>query len=250
VSAVCSRDWRPAWGRRLRAWLGWSARSLASIPLDGPSASQPRAPRPPSPDERASDHDQASDQQLPASSSADGSGPLDFDAFFLRYQGPLYTYLRRLLPTEESAIDLTQEAFFRGWTRFDQLRGYQRPEAWLFRVATNLALSQLRRREPLSLSRLLRRDADGQITEDDTLFPDGMPDLADVFAERDIITRGLRSLPERQRAALLLHAAHGFSVDEVAEALGLSLANTYQLLSRGARRFREIYDAAQRESER
>jgi RNA polymerase sigma-70 factor (ECF subfamily) len=229
VIAVCSRDWRPVWSRRLRVWLGWSTHLLASIPLDEPSASQPRAARPPS------------------SSGVDGSGPLDFEAFFLRHQGPLYTHLRRLLPTEESAVDLTQEAFFRAWTHFDQLRGYERPEAWLFRVATNLALDQLRRREPLSLSRLLRRDADGRMTEDEGLLSDGASDPADDAAERDLITRGLRRLPERQRAALLLHA-RGFSVEEVAQALGLSIANTYQLLSRGARRFRELYDAAQRES--
>jgi RNA polymerase sigma factor (sigma-70 family) len=116
-------------------------------------------------------------------------------------------------------------------------------------VATNLAHNQLRRREPFSLSRLLRRHADGQAREDEELFLDGASDLADAVAERDTIARGLRSLPERQRAALLLRAAHGFSVDEVAEALGVSVANTYQLLSRGARRFREIYAAAQREGE-
>jgi DNA-directed RNA polymerase specialized sigma24 family protein len=55
------------------------------------------------------------------------AGPLDFDALFQRYQRPLYTYLRRLLPTEESAIDLTQEVFFRAWSHFEQVRAYERP---------------------------------------------------------------------------------------------------------------------------
>jgi RNA polymerase sigma-70 factor, ECF subfamily len=230
------------WSRWLRIGPGWRTRLLATIPMDGPSASQPRAAQPPSP------NDQADDQQQTSSGERETGSP-DFDAFFLRYQRPLYSYLRRLLPTEESAIDLTQETFFRAWTHFEQMRAYERPEAWLFRVATNLAFSQLRRHEPLSLSRL-RRGTDESATEDDRLLAAATPDLAEAFAERDIIARGLSELPEQQCAALLLRAAHGFSVDEVAETLGVSVANTYQLLSRGERRFREIYDAAQRESEK
>jgi DNA-directed RNA polymerase specialized sigma24 family protein len=107
----------------------------------------------------------------------------------------------------------------------------------------------LRRREPLQLSYLPRHDTDGQASEDERDVPESMPDLAEARAERDIITRSLLVLPERQRAALLLRAAYGFSVEEVVGALGLSVANTYQLLSRGARRFRELYDAAQHEGE-
>jgi RNA polymerase sigma-70 factor, ECF subfamily len=242
VIAVFARGWRPTWSHWLRAWPGWRLRSLATIPRDDPAESQPRAAR------AQSSNDQTSDQLEPSQSGEREAGSLDFDAFFQRYQRPLYTYLRRLLPTEENAIDLTQEVFFRAWGHFEQLRAYERPEAWLFRVATNLAISQLRRREPLQLSRLLRGDVDGETSEDERLLAESMPDLAETLAERDIIERTLQGLPERQRAALLLRAAYGFSVEETAEALGLSVANTYQLLSRGARRFRELYDAAQRDS--
>lgn len=241
--SVIARGWRPTWSHWLSAWPGWRSRLLETIPRDDPAESQPRATRP------LSSIDQTSDQLEPPQSGEREAGSLDFDAFFQRYQRPLYTYLRRLLPTDEIAIDLTQEVFFRAWGHFEQLRSYERPEAWLFRVATNLAISQLRRREPLQRSHLLKRDVNGQTSEDERLLPEGAPDLAETFAERDIITRSLLVLPERQRAALLLRAAYGFSVEEVAEALGLSVANTYQLLSRGGRRFRESYDAAQHEGE-
>jgi RNA polymerase sigma-70 factor (ECF subfamily) len=216
---------------------------LATIPRDDPAKSQPRATCP------LSSNGRASDQLEPPLSGEREAGSLDFDAFFQRYQRPLYMYLRRLLPTEEGAIDLTQEVFFRAWSHFEQVRAYERPVSWLFRVATNLAISQLRRREPLQLSHLLKREVNGQTSEDERLLPESLPDLAEIFAERDIITRSLLSLPERQRAALLLRAAYGFSVEEVAESLGLSVANTYQLLSRGGRRFRELYEAAQHEGE-
>jgi RNA polymerase sigma-70 factor (ECF subfamily) len=214
---------------------------LAIIPLDDPVAPQPHTTG------SADSSDQASNQETPSGDRE--AGPLDFDTFFLRFQRPLYTYLRRLLPTEETAIDLTQEAFFRAWSHFEELHGYERPEAWLFRVATNLAISELRRHRPLQLSRLLRRDPHDQVSEDARMLPDAIPDVAEGVAEREIIARSLQGLSERHRAALLLRAAYGFSVEEVAKALGLSVANTYQSLSRGARRFRNMYDAAQRESD-
>jgi len=243
VIALFPRGWRPVRSYWLRAWSNWRLRMLAIIPLDDPAVPQPLAAG------SADSSDQTGDQDTPSPSGDREAGSLVFDTFFLRFQGPLYSYLRRLLPTEETAIDLTQETFFRAWSHFEELRGYERPEAWLFRVATNLAISESRRHRPLQLSRLLRRDLNDQVSEDARLLPDGMPDVAEGLAERDIIARSLRGLPERHRAALLLRAAYGFSVEEVAAALGISIDNTYQSLSRGARRFREIYDAAQRESD-
>jgi RNA polymerase sigma-70 factor, ECF subfamily len=177
-----------------------------------------------------------------------GEGSPEFDAFFARHERPLYAYLRRLLPSEEAAVELAQEAFFRAWTHFAQIQHYDRPESWLYRVATNLAISALRRHEaaPLSQLRGLRRR---ERSDDDELdesmdAPFIAPlDIEEQTAQRDIIARVLRRLSERERAALLLRVVQGFSYEEVAEALGVSVANVRQILSRGRQRFRQIYDA-------
>ena len=47
----------------------------------------------------------------------------------------------------QSASDLCQETFLRAWQRFVAIRAYDRPDAWLFRVATNLALQLTRRKK-------------------------------------------------------------------------------------------------------
>ncbi|HLZ22669.1 MAG TPA: sigma factor, partial [Ktedonobacterales bacterium] len=52
-----------------------------------------------------------------------------FEAFFQRHEQPLYGYLRRMLPTHEIAVEVAQEAFFRAWTHFEEVRAYERPEA-------------------------------------------------------------------------------------------------------------------------
>lgn len=173
-----------------------------------------------------------------------------FDAFFAHYERPLYGYLRRMLPSHDAALDVAQEAFFRAWQRFDVIGGYDRPQAWLFRVATNLALDVLRRRQPITLSRIIGgHDA---ATADDTTSDDAFPALINPhnmersLAERDLVNQVLRRLPERQRAVVLLWAAHGLTTSEIAEIFETTDVNVRQMLSRGRARFRELYEQAQK----
>lgn len=171
----------------------------------------------------------------------------DFDTFFARHERPLYAYLRRLLPSDEVAVEIAQEAFFRAWTHFTELRHYDRPRAWLYRVATNLAISTLRRRQPTPLSQILGRkrpDEEGDELQEseNALLADSL-DIEGQTAERDTIGRVLRSLGERERAALLLRSVQGFSHEEIGEALNVSAANARQITARARHRFRQLYDA-------
>lgn len=175
-----------------------------------------------------------------------------FEAFFTRHEQPLYGYLRRLVSTDEIAVELSQEAFFRAWTHFAEIQTYERPEAWLYRVATNLAISHLRRRRPLPFTQVFKRGGgeteSNDASDDQDFFADPL-DVERQTTDRDLISQVLRRLPERQRAALLLRAVQGFSGEEVAEALGISLPNARQTLSRGREKFRRLYEAALRECE-
>lgn len=185
---------------------------------------------------------QAHDGASPATGQPPGSV---FDAFYARHEQPLYGYLRRLAPTHEVAVELAQETFFRAWRHFDSLQSYDRPEAWLYRVATNLAISHLRRKRPLSFSALLARTSAEDATPDGSTGADLIASPLDIegqTAERDAIDRALRALPERSRAALLLAAIQGFTADEVAEALGVTPNNARQILSRARERFRRVYE--------
>ena len=154
-----------------------------------------------------------------------------------------------MLPTHDAALDVAQEAFFRAWQRFDVIGGYDRPQAWLFRVATNLALDVLRRRQPIELSRIFGGHNDP--ASDAIPTADFLPALMDPsdmersLAERDVVNRLLRRLPERQRAVVLLWAAHGLTTAEIAEIFETTDVNVRQMLSRGRARFRELYEQAQ-----
>jgi RNA polymerase sigma-70 factor (ECF subfamily) len=131
---------------------------------------------------------------------------------------------------EQSAYDLTQEVFVRSWRHFDKLRGYSSPRAWLFRVATNLAISSIRARRPLSSVDLLPSEQQPASS-----------DPAWRVVERDLVRAALDALPARRRAALTLREVYGLSCAELARALGVSDAAARVTLSRAREQFRAAY---------
>jgi len=72
----------------------------------------------------------------------------DFDALFERCEARIFGYLWRVTGDRHVASDLCQETFLRAWQHIAKVSGYERPEAWLWRVATNLALNHRRTRDP------------------------------------------------------------------------------------------------------
>ena len=115
-----------------------------------------------------------------------------------------------------AAEEAVQEAFGRLWKRWESLSVYDRPEAWVRRVAINIAISRwrhLRRFRALgSSSRTARED--------------------DLVTRHDMQT-ALRTLPVNHRHALLLHHVVGLSVSEVAEEMGVPKGTVKSWLYRG-----------------
>jgi len=141
-----------------------------------------------------------------------------FDALFQRWAGPLLRYLERMLHDAASAEDLVQEVFLRVHRARERYRPEARFSTWIFRIATNLALNELRRPR--------RRDPHASLDAEDAPQPPAPGTATDDFvhAKRMAgeVERALRSLPERQRAALWLGAVEGFSYAEVAESLDVT----------------------------
>jgi Sigma-70 region 2 len=75
-----------------------------------------------------------------------GNDLTTFERFYWQHERHIIGYLCRMVGDDQAAHDLSQETFLRAWRHFAALRQHSAPRAWLFRVATNLALSFLRRR--------------------------------------------------------------------------------------------------------
>lgn len=206
-----------------------------------------RLPNDEMPEQTAIDIEQiASPIDTPVEATPDPDS-LAFNAFYLKNEKALHGYLCRLVPSREVALELAQEAFFRSWQHFGEIQTYDKPEAWLYRVATNLAISHLRRKRAIPFAALVHPRNVVQETEsppEQELLADAL-DVESQTAQRELITGALATLPERHRAALLLRAVHGFSSEEIGAVLGVTPGNARQMLSRARERFRASYDAAQ-----
>lgn len=149
--------------------------------------------------------------------------------FSERHLAAILRYAFRLLGDVSEAEDVTQETFLRVWQRAAdyQPRG-GKPTTWLYRIAHNLCIDRLRRRrkqDPAALDRLSSGDR-----------PADQLDRAHVAAE---VSAALESLPERQRAALVLCHYEGLSNLEAAEVLGCRVHALESLLARARRALRE-----------
>lgn len=150
---------------------------------------------------------------------------------FERHHREVYAYLCHMVADRQWAEDLAQEAFLCVLRARRRLPSVANRRAWLYRIATNLALTALRRRNRFAW--LPWRAA----------VPDPSPDanVADATVHRSQVRDALAALPPSQRAPLLLYAHHGLSVAEVAAALRLSEAAVKMRLHRARIAFQRAY---------
>lgn len=154
-----------------------------------------------------------------------------FEAFVHQHERQILNFLWRMTADEQTAFDLSQETFLRAWQHFTTIRAYERPRAWLFRVATNLALSHLRR-QPGASADISMVDEDESATVSDPIVH---------FVESDLVRQILLALAPRRRAALILCEVYGFTAEEVAQVLGITRSALKMTLSRGREQFRQMY---------
>ncbi len=210
----------------------------ASDPTDGPddgAYDEGEALGLATPDEVASAAERSGDR-LPRPSTP--LSPLErvasYEAFFQRHERDIFGYLWRVTGDEQTAYDLRQETFLRAWNHYDQLLDYTQPAAWLFRVATNLAINHLRRRKaPVGAAAPL-----------DLVGDPGMSDPSWRLVESDLVRQTLLALPPRQRAALVMREVYGLSCEEIARSLGVTPAAIRMTLWRGREQFRALYTKA------
>jgi RNA polymerase sigma factor (sigma-70 family) len=171
---------------------------------------------------------------LAALPGADG-GLEQFEALYRSCAGDLYAYVASLLRDRSAAEDVTALAFERAYRRralFDLRRGSAR--SWLFAIARNAALDELRRR---------RRTAVlvGEIPDGEPAFEDD-----DEFAERRLLVRdGLASLEPREREVILLKFVGRLNNSELARVLGCSETAAGTRLHRAIERLREACNVTQ-----
>jgi RNA polymerase sigma-70 factor (ECF subfamily) len=152
-------------------------------------------------------------------------------AAFTAHRDELFTFLARTTRDDAEAEDLVQEAFLRLAREARAGRIPDEVRAWLYRVASNLAMSRFRRQSVVGrfLGRFGASELGGEMAS---------PEATAVRRERAAaMERALAALPAEARLALVL-AGQGFSGRDVAEAIGRSEAATRTLMCRARMRLR------------
>jgi RNA polymerase sigma-70 factor (ECF subfamily) len=173
-----------------------------------------------------------------------------FEQLFTKYHRPLLDYLYGMSHDRTLAEDLVQETFLRAFAAESKLPNVTYPQAWLYRIATNVALDTSRRQRHFSVLPLQRVEpeagsSDAGSWSDSLSLPPTMhqEDIAASIAERDCVWQALAELPPRWRAILLLQTTAGFGPREIATLLHLEEGNVRKILFRAKERFRSIYVA-------
>ena len=153
-----------------------------------------------------------------------------------RYRNPITNYLFRFLNDYEEAVDLAQETFVRVYFAIDRYHTQFAFSTYIYRIATNLAISEIRRRKRrrlLSLTGLFQGE-DDSTTEFQPPDTRVLQDAELVNDERDkTIARAIAALPEKYRVPVILRDIQGKSYDEIAEIMELGLGTTKSRISRG-----------------
>ncbi len=142
----------------------------------------------------------------------------DVEAFGIlvdRYQDTFATYATRMTGSVDDAIDIIQESMFRAYRALRHCKNPANFKGWLFRIVSNRCKTHLATRQRRRTERL---DCHGPRLA----APDNQGVELERHDERRAIERALQELPVEQREAVVLRYIEGFSVREIAAAVGVS----------------------------
>ena len=159
-----------------------------------------------------------------------------FETLLRKYRTPVMNFLYRMVRNSAEAEDLAQEVFLRVYRARQGYAPSAKFTTWMFRIATNLALNALRdnhhRQSEISIDQPVETNESEQPALE---VPDRRPSAEQKLIARsrtEMIRNAIHVLPEKQRAAVLLHKYQELDYDEIAKILGCSESALKSLLFR------------------
>ncbi|MDP9068507.1 MAG: RNA polymerase sigma factor [Actinomycetota bacterium] len=148
----------------------------------------------------------------------------------------VYTLCLRILGDPHDAAEATQDAYLKAWRGLKSFRGDAMFETWLYRVASNSALSKHRGRG--------RRQGREAVMEDEALMQlpasGSVEETAGARVEVQRLEAALATLPEQHRTAVVLRDVYGMTIQEIAKQLGISETAAKVRVHRARKRLRDL----------
>ncbi|HEY5329645.1 MAG TPA: sigma-70 family RNA polymerase sigma factor [Acidobacteriaceae bacterium] len=171
------------------------------------------------------------------------AGNMDaFDILLAKYRKPIIHFMYRMVHNQAIAEELAQEVFLRVYRSRETYRAEARFSTWLYRIATNLGVNHARdtkRERSASTIYLDEPDSETGTTPD---VADATPSAEAKMLSRErmnAIRQHVMALPERQKAAVLMHKYEGLDYKQIGDVLKLSESATKSLLFRAYQTLRD-----------
>ncbi len=158
-----------------------------------------------------------------------------FEELVRLHEKKVYALTLRMCGNPEDARDAAQEAFLSAWRGLPSFRGEAGFSTWLYRLASNAAIDQLRRNR--------RQREEDSLDAGEMDAPDQSPgpqEAAEGAELQRAVADGLASLSEDHRRILLLREYQELSYDEIAQTLDMDLGTVKSRISRARRALRKI----------
>ena len=161
-----------------------------------------------------------------------------------RYQRPVFSIIYRMIRDREQAEDLAQETFVRVFNNIDRYDPRFKFSSWIFKIATNLTIDHIRRKELNTVSIDGSRNATTaeqiEATSITIASPDENPEELLEAKELGVEIEGaIGKLRPEYKAAILLRHVEGREYQEIAEILSLPLGTVKTYIHRGRNELRE-----------
>jgi RNA polymerase sigma-70 factor (ECF subfamily) len=157
-----------------------------------------------------------------------------FDRLVHAYEKSVFNTAYRLSGSYDDASDIAQEAFVRAWNNLRSFRGDSAFSTWLYRIVTNVFLDDRKRkraRPQRSLDEAIALDESNVTRQFEDSAP-GPEEVAEGSERRMLLERAIQTLPESQRAVIVLYHAQGLSYEEIAEITQLPMGTVKSKLNR------------------
>ena len=164
-----------------------------------------------------------------------------FEKLVKQYDRQIFRVAQHITQNREDAEDITQDVFFKAYSKLEQFQGNSKFSTWLVRIAVNESLMRLRKRKT---SKTVSMDEDvhteeGSIPRD---FAEWRPNPEQLYGQgelAEILKKTIQGLPPGFRTVFTLRDVENLSTEETAEALGLSVPAVKSRLLRARLQLRE-----------
>ncbi|MDX6444938.1 MAG: polymerase sigma-70 factor, subfamily [Blastocatellia bacterium] len=173
-----------------------------------------------------------------------------FERLVCEHTGDVYALLYRLTSDPEEAHDLTQETFLRAFQSISRFRGDANLKTWIYRIAVNQARNRWRwwrrRKRDVTVSLDATDERHEQPLTATLRNEDAVdPEQEALAKEREgQLRQALLGLRQSYREAVILRDVHGFSYEEVADTLQISLGTVKSRISRGRLELRRVLEGS------